>query len=408
MHSLGVKALLVFIISIRKSLFVVLNLDSQFLINDFTLNISYFKTISFDVPTMKICLGRPQPQCFSLALSTTHIDTIIESTNSQMTFNNQFNKLASITFERIIPRISVGFVFFRNYDIFLNGIGAKDVFYLPFNSLSDEKLLFTLIENRDQTPKVNIDGILGLKLSKESDNSTYSFIDYLYMTNQIAKNNFALEYTSKGNRTIYLGETYLQNIGYCNLMNERTPFVYWNCGVTKIEFGNILIDSSDDKLEFNSLSSVIVSPYETGIDILNNIIMLSRSNCYYEIENDLLMLMCGNDTKVNSFPNLIISMGDADLVMRWSNLFRITDINGTMVYLSYFIVKTNPTDLIWSIGVPGFIDNFVIFDVEGKRLGIVNKNDFGKINMFNILALNIIIFLVGISLLFVIKKFLNK
>lgn len=365
--------------------------------------------IPFDLPTTILCIGTPS-QCFNLALGTSCSFSVLESSESkELMLNTQFNPRRSSSFtDNIQNRKIGGFLMGISYYYF-DGFLSGDVLTIPIETeKSTIPFKFVLKTSDKKYPHLNFDGFLGLQ--KVIDNmqyfgdSQFSLMENLIRSKYITKKSFGIEYNSQGGRILFGEEEYYANYKKCNSSTSYRFQYKWDCSLNEIRIGKtIKTIPITTRATFEAMESFIFAHETAGGDfVLEYIIKHYPTYCRPQKQKNNTVIICNEDTDIASIPDLILRMNETQLVIQWVNVFKMTEIDGVKKYIGAFIVG-NVVDYLnrdhWSIGVPGFIDNSILFDHDNNSIGVKYLKEINKGRMPDLCLLTKTILLINFSLI---------
>lgn len=401
-----------FIISIKSSICLQFNLQSNTFSFDFTLNsVSLlYEKIPFQVPSVKLCFGTPNTQCFNMVLSTTLIHTIVEITESeQKHFTNQFNHSLSSTFDEKTFKSGMGFPLFDIRDYYFVGKVSLDVIGFPNMPSFQAKYGFAACKSRHKFPLFPIDGYLAMSKHQYAFEPYMSLITYLYNNGVIDRPAFTLNYNSQGGGTVTFGEN-ATDYYMCHSSDDRRSIIEWDCNVTMIEIGTLKLGKmvENNIILFNSVTSAVIAPYHIGLEIMHYVIKTLDNKCKTSDSLGNVILICDENTKIKKIPPLHIKINNTELMIEWKYLLKLTEIDNTMSYISLFIADRQYNNYQWTIGMPGFIDHSIYFDKSTMTIGIkymsTSMEDRIKQNIQIVLVILTLILCPGVILLCLLKK----
>ena len=343
----------------------------------------YLSKIINKLPIINLCIGNPI-QCFSLSIDLTLYYTILQDNDIEhKIFNKNFNKNLSNTFKSNNNTFNF---FFQNFYITTNIV--EDEITLKLNNNDNiqikNKFPFGLIKTDKKMDKVLIDGFIGLIRNYTSTNENYNqsmnLMNYLYENNlkQMNSKSFSLYYKSDNNGNIKggefsFGENYTYN-KYC-IPNQIDSFTSkeneWFCDVKFISFNDKNL-KYENRIYFHSLSPLIKMPRDPGMFILIN--MMKKSNEICEIiteDNGNNFIICPINFDIRIFDDIKIYFDNFNYyVIRPEYLFERIKFNGKDIYIFKIITfEMEGTELI--IGLPGYIENKIIFDMNNNKIGFI-------------------------------------
>lgn len=377
--------ILLFLHSLNFAISLTLNLQLKTLTHDFILDSvsQIYQQIPFQIPTINICFGTPNKQCFDMALSINLLHSIIESEKSECKhFKHQFNSNLSLTFDDKTWKSTVGFCLFNKRDYFIIGKICLDTISMNGREPFENKLSFVLADSDHQFPSINIDGYLGLQKYSYDQSRSENFLSSLYQSGIIKNQVFTFNYTSHGGSKVSFGEKNTTKYNTCDTSNKIISRTDWFCEISTIQMGDLQLNINENVAFFDSESSAVYASFHLGLYIFNYIqlqmINENSKQCNIQEEGRYMLLICSLNAKISNIPKMHIKMSSAEIVIDWSNLMKLTEVNGEMVYVSLFIVDKND-DQYWHIGLSGFIDHSIYFDKDNLQIGIMylgtgNKN----------------------------------
>ena len=272
--------------------------------------------------------------------------------------------------------------------------------------------------------KVLIDGFIGLirnyTLKKENYNETFNLINYIYKSKFPNSNSkiFSLNYKSDNNGNIKGGEFSINENNKYNkfcIINETNNLIAkdekWFCVIKYISINNKQLNFTY-KIYFHSLSPLIKIPREAGMFILINMMKKSNNLCKIISEDHANnFLICPFDFNTKKFDDIEFHFDNINYyVIRPEFLFEKIHFKGKDILIFKIITfEIEGNDFI--IGIPGFIENKIIFDMNNKigfiPLFISRKEEL-NILIKNIYIIIIIICILGIINLFYLKLIQNN
>ena len=383
----------------------------------------YLSKIINKLPIINLCIGNPI-QCFSLSIDLTLYYTILQDNDIEhKIFNKNFNKNLSNTFKSNNNTFNF---FFQNFYITTNIV--EDEITLKLNNNDNiqikNKFPFGLIKTDKKMDKVLIDGFIGLirnyTLKKENYNETFNLINYIYKSKFPNSNSkiFSLNYKSDNNGNIKGGEFSINENDKYNkfcIINETNNLIAkdekWFCVIKYISINNKQLNFTY-KIYFHSLSPLIKIPREAGMFILINMMKKSNNLCKIISEdNTNNFLICPFDFNTKKFDDIEFHFDNINYyVIRPEFLFEKIHFKGKDILIFKIITfEIEGNDFI--IGIPGFIENKIIFDMNNKigfiPLFISRKEEL-NILIKNIYIIIIIICILGIINLFYLKLIQNN
>jgi hypothetical protein len=383
----------------------------------------YLSKIINKLPIINLCIGNPI-QCFSLSIDLTLYYTILQDNDIEhKIFNKNFNKNLSNTFKSNNNTFNF---FFQNFYITTNIV--EDEITLKLNNNDNiqikNKFPFGLIKTDKKMDKVLIDGFIGLirnyTLKKENYNETFNLINYIYKSKFPNSNSkiFSLNYKSDNNGNIKGGEFSINENEKYNkfcIINEINNLIAkdekWFCVIKYISINNKQLNFTY-KIYFHSLSPLIKIPREAGMFILINMMKKSNNLCKIISEdNTNNFLICPFDFNTKKFDDIEFHFDNINYyVIRPEFLFEKIHFKGKDILIFKIITfEIEGNDFI--IGIPGFIENKIIFDTNNKigfiPLFISRKEEL-NIQIKNIYIIIIIICILGIINLFYLKLIQNN
>ena len=383
----------------------------------------YLSKIINKLPIINLCIGNPI-QCFSLSIDLTLYYTILQDNDIEhKIFNKNFNKNLSNTFKSNNNTFNF---FFQNFYITTNIV--EDEITLKLNNNDNiqikNKFPFGLIKTDKKMDKVLIDGFIGLirnyTLKKENYNETFNLINYIYKSKFPNSNSkiFSLNYKSDNNGNIKGGEFSINENDKYNkfcIINEANNLIAkdekWFCVIKYISINNKQLNFTY-KIYFHSLSPLIKIPREAGMFILINMMKKSNNLCKIISEdNTNNFLICPFDFNTKKFDDIEFHFDNINYyVIRPEFLFEKIHFKGKDILIFKIITfEIEGNDFI--IGIPGFIENKIIFDMNNKigfiPLFISRKEEL-NILIKNIYIIIIIICILGIINLFYLKLIQNN
>ena len=383
----------------------------------------YLSKIINKLPIINLCIGNPI-QCFSLSIDLTLYYTILQDNDIEhKIFNKNFNKNLSNTFKSNNNTFNF---FFQNFYITTNIV--EDEITLKLNNNDNiqikNKFPFGLIKTDKKMDKVLIDGFIGLirnyTLKKENYNETFNLINYIYKSKFPNSNSkiFSLNYKSDNNGNIKGGEFSINENEKYNkfcIINEINNLIAkdekWFCVIKYISINNKQLNFTY-KIYFHSLSPLIKIPREAGMFILINMMKKSNNLCKIISEdNTNNFLICPFDFNTKKFDDIEFHFDNINYyVIRPEFLFEKIHFKGKDILIFKIITfEIEGNDFI--IGIPGFIENKIIFDTNNKigfiPLFISRKEEL-NIQIKNIYIIIIIICILGIINIFYLKLIQNN
>ena len=383
----------------------------------------YLSKIINKLPIINLCIGNPI-QCFSLSIDLTLYYTILQDNDIEhKIFNKNFNKNLSNTFKSNNNTFNF---FFQNFYITTNIV--EDEITLKLNNNDNiqikNKFPFGLIKTDKKMDKVLIDGFIGLirnyTLKKENYNETFNLINYIYKSKFPNSNSkiFSLNYKSDNNGNIKGGEFSINENDKYNkfcIINEANNLIAkdekWFCVIKYISINNKQLNFTY-KIYFHSLSPLIKIPREAGMFILINMMKKSNNLCKIISEdNTNNFLICPFDFNTKKFDDIEFHFDNINYyVIRPEFLFEKIHFKGKDILIFKIITfEIEGNDFI--IGIPGFIENKIIFDTNNKigfiPLFISRKEEL-NIQIKNIYIIIIIICILGIINIFYLKLIQNN
>ena len=383
----------------------------------------YLSKIINKLPIINLCIGNPI-QCFSLSIDLTLYYAILQDNDIEhKIFNKNFNKNLSNTFKSNNNTFNF---FFQNFYITTNIV--EDEITLKLNNNDNiqikNKFPFGLIKTDKKMDKVLIDGFIGLirnyTLKKENYNETFNLINYIYKSKFPNSNSkiFSLNYKSDNNGNIKGGEFSINENDKYNkfcIINETNNLIAkdekWFCVIKYISINNKQLNFTY-KIYFHSLSPLIKIPREAGMFILINMMKKSNNLCKIISEdNTNNFLICPFDFNTKKFDDIEFHFDNINYyVIRPEFLFEKIHFKGKDILIFKIITfEIEGNDFI--IGIPGFIENKIIFDMNNKigfiPLFISRKEEL-NILIKNIYIIIIIICILGIINLFYLKLIQNN
>ena len=383
----------------------------------------YLSKIINKLPIINLCIGNPI-QCFSLSIDLTLYYTILQDNDIEhKIFNKNFNKNLSNTFKSNNNTFNF---FFQNFYITTNIV--EDEITLKLNNNDNiqikNKFPFGLIKTDKKMDKVLIDGFIGLirnyTLKKDNYNETFNLINYIYKSKFPNSNSkiFSLNYKSDNNGNIKGGEFSINEHDKYNkfcIINETNNLIAkdekWFCVIKYISINNKQLNFTY-KIYFHSLSPLIKIPREAGMFILINMMKKSNNLCKIISEdNTNNFLICPFDFNTKKFDDIEFHFDNINYyVIRPEFLFEKIHFKGKDILIFKIITfEIEGNDFI--IGIPGFIENKIIFDTNNKigfiPLFISRKEEL-NIQIKNIYIIIIIICILGIINIFYLKLIQNN
>ena len=383
----------------------------------------YLSKIINKLPIINLCIGNPI-QCFSLSIDLTLYYTILQDNDIEhKIFNKNFNKNLSNTFKSNNNTFNF---FFQNFYITTNIV--EDEITLKLNNNDNiqikNKFPFGLIKTDKKMDKVLIDGFIGLirnyTLKKENYNETFNLINYIYKSKFPNSNSkiFSLNYKSDNNGNIKGGEFSINENEKYNkfcIINETNNLIAkdekWFCVIKYISINNKQLNFTY-KIYFHSLSPLIKIPREAGMFILINMMKKSNNLCKIISEdNTNNFLICPFDFNTKKFDDIEFHFDNINYyVIRPEFLFEKIHFKGKDILIFKIITfEIEGNDFI--IGIPGFIENKIIFD-KNNKIGFIplfiSRKEELNILIKNIYIIIIIICILGIINLFYLKLIQNN
>ena len=383
----------------------------------------YLSKIINKLPIINLCIGNPI-QCFSLSIDLTLYYTILQDNDIEhKIFNKNFNKNLSNTFKSNNNTFNF---FFQNFYITTNIV--EDEITLKLNNNDNiqikNKFPFGLIKTDKKMDKVLIDGFIGLirnyTSKNENYNETFNLINYIYKSKFPNSNSkiFSLNYKSDNNGNIKGGEFSINENEKYNkfcIINEINNLIAkdekWFCVIKYISINNKQLNFTY-KIYFHSLSPLIKIPREAGMFILINMMKKSNNLCKIISEdNTNNFLICPFDFNTKKFDDIEFHFDNINYyVIRPEFLFEKIHFKGKDILIFKIITfEIEGNDFI--IGIPGFIENKIIFDTNNKigfiPLFISRKEEL-NIQIKNIYIIIIIICILGIINIFYLKLIQNN
>lgn len=347
-----------------------------------------YQSFPVTMPSINICIGILRNQCFDLLISTTMLMTYIEDVSSQTKFyNRQYNSSLSPSSEKGIS--SMGTPLLNDY--FFGGF-LKEAINISSNSnsndinshnsslINDTRLQFFLFDHSKTPINHPYDGFLGLR--KHSDlriarqlTAENSLLSYLYLTKQITHINFAFKYDHQnggGYIAIDVSPEYKNKAPKCSTNSTVINSNLWSCLINEISIGDKVYSLNNEIISFNSLSSLVIIPNASGMPLFQYIIHLTESKCQLINENAYKIIICDDDVRIESFPDIHFRIEEVDLKIKWTNLMKKGRYKNEPKYISTIAILsvTNVRIQDWVIGLPGFIDYEYIFDQEDMSITI--------------------------------------
>lgn len=400
--------LIIFLFQLKSLLTLSFNLEQNEMIHDITLDsyVTLFENQHFNLPIIQLCFGTPNSQCFNLALSTTLQDLILESSFSKgKHFNQQYNSSDSFSYFNAKFRRTMGFPLLDNKEYYLFGEETRDFIHFPNSKYLKQPLTFVLIESAHTTTHINLDGFLGLKISDPLIESKNNFLNCLNDNNLISSKTFALSYYQNGSGIASFGEDWSQ-YDYCNLTQKSKDTTKWQCELNRLTIDNLNITLQNKIIQFDSVKNAVIASLDTGMLIFEYIINNTSTSCRYIRDKNCFVLLCHVSTRIDLFYDIHLYMNKVEIVIKWSNLFRLANINGTKVLLSSFLVNTVVEEDYWIIGIPGFIDNTIVFELNEMKVRIIqasNAEGFKVFETVNIFIAILIILFFGVCFIIYVK-----
>ena len=383
----------------------------------------YLSKIINKLPIINLCIGNPI-QCFSLSIDLTLYYTILQDNDIEhKIFNKNFNKNLSNTFKSNNNTFNF---FFQNFYITTNIV--EDEITLKLNNNDNiqikNKFPFGLIKTDKKMDKVLIDGFIGLirnyTLKKDNYNETFNLINYIYKSKFPNSNSkiFSLNYKSDNNGNIKGGEFSINENNKYNkfcIINETNNLIAkdekWFCVIKYISINNKQLNFTY-KIYFHSLSPLIKIPREAGMFILINMMKKSNNLCKIISEdNTNNFLICPFDFNTKKFDDIEFHFDNINYyVIRPEFLFEKIHFKGKDILIFKIITfEIEGNDFI--IGIPGFIENKIIFD-KNNKIGFIplfiSRKEELNILIKNIYIIIIIICILGIINLFYLKLIQNN
>lgn len=342
-----------------------------------------------------------------MGISTTTPFTVIEDQKKHIhCFNKAFstNHSSSIHFHGS----ALGTKLFSPHMI----LGEIDEDYISLPNYDSFKLRHTFLLLCSQVNfSIPIDGIIGMRkyysLNQIFDGEQYSLIQYFHnKTKLISQPVFALSYKSDGSGRLYFDKDF-DNYPKCNSRYVDMHFPYWNCDLTRLNLGEDSIEIERNSVIFDSCKSVITAPMRAGTVILNKIVAMFGDKCFIENDEMYHFLLCSRYIKFEDFPDIILYMNDIKLVLRWKYLFKDKLYQNSKRYISLLAVEHSPREEEnnnWVIGIPGFIDNIIIFNYTDGYVGILPEDIISNKELSLIIYIMLVIISIGGIVLIIIAK----
>lgn len=389
-------------------------LKSNLITNDITVDKdSIYHNLSYYIPTIELCFGTPNNQCFDMAISTTTVFILIEDAiNTISCFNQTYSTGNSSSFTNTYTGIGINLFHLQT---FLGEIN-KDYISFPKQDIFEAKHTFILLNGRVDF-NIQIGGIIGMRKYYSSrshfDGVEYSFIDYLYnKVKLISQPMFALRYDSDGSGRLYFDEDF-GDYPKCTSKYVYKTYPYWNCDLTSLKLGQDNIKLERNTVIFDSFKSIITIPSRVGKEIMNKIVDASLAKCGIKSDGKYQFIICNRDISFAAFPDIILYMNDIQLVLKWKYLFKDTIYQHKNSYISMVAVDNFPREDDsdnWVIGIPGFIDNTIIFNHNEGQVGILpnGKVYYNKQSRLIIYLMLTIMSIAGIVLIIITKLIIKN
>lgn len=354
-------------------------LDKDLLIAD---KAALMKSIPVDIPSMILCFGTPNNQCLNLIPSTVTYFIITQHQFSESHYYfNIYNRSQSSTFTS--PKYTLGF---PSHNDFYKGQLAKDYITIPQlkKNPNDTMLFFQIQSQNDQKEPLPIDGYLGLQMLYDFNNVfnliNTSYVDFLFNTSQIYMKTFALNINETGGGLIQFGEEITDDGSQCKTDVTGVNKINWNCNARSIKIANSIFVLGNTTIIFNSLSGKIYVNKNIGTFLFDQyIINRYYEKCYKQQEYTYTTVICTKDIDIDALDDItlrIINKDDSDaidMVIKWKNVFKLITHYEREVYISLLMIEEKMAQGVISLGLPGFINHTISFDVTNKLIGISNK-----------------------------------
>lgn len=384
--------------------------------------------IPYLLPTIDLCFGTKKSQCFTLGLGTSVESVVLESSSSQEKhFNKQFIETVSPTYDNKTSNTIISFRLLQVNIFHVLGRVVFDYIHFPNRAIATQKkFTFLVFSSFEEFDPINLDGVLGLKkciYEPYSVRNTSSFLNYLYEINVIKEKVFALRYNRDGSGLFIIGEDYeikKDSYSICNssIINDNQK--QWDCTLNMIKIGTETIILLAKEIIFDSIRNSISAPHEEGSVLLNYVRSLfgynktegTEGKCRLQKESPPIntIMICDDDIVISSIPDLHFLMQDMDLIVKWSDLLKMTTINNTNVYVSLLFINHKIEEKkqeVWILGLPGFYDKTIMFNKTANVIGIsvhVQSSD-EKIILY---CFNMFMLLLGVVLIIVLFIIFKK
>lgn len=321
----------------------------------------YLQLINFELPTLDLCVGTPI-QCFNVAVSNDFSHHYLPNADLPLKTPKAFNKNSSST---LVDQRGIVYTSYQNN--FIKGEYYKDLFYFPNSNNLQLEMEFVLYDPPGYYIEDNFDGFFGFKKQKENDieNTIWNILEYMHNNKQIESPLIGVTYNKQGGY-LYIGEEFNQgNYTKCNSSQFGS---LWSCSMSSIQMMNYSY-SFPFLVLFNSIYQVITGPKKQVVFIYDTIMKLYPDTCY--IHNDLSqsLLVCDLNLDINRIPDIrfYLPTGKA-FIIQAKNVFEKIIIDSKEKYIST-IICNNIGQINWAIGVPGFMDNMLIFNNNDSTIG---------------------------------------
>lgn len=391
--------IILMLLSMQTNLFLQFSLSYNQMKEDITINYdTIFTKTYYNLPTLSLCFGTPNNQCFNMVININSPATILENPSAySLYFKTHYQKKKSSTLAE--AKEVFGFTIFDNN--FVIGDLMKDkVSISPLVKASETLFYFFFVESRISLRfRFPFDGFIGFqKKSNFYKENRLSLLQFFFNTNQITRMSFALTYDDNGGGMIYFDE---MNDSYdkCKSYDNFN----WSCEIKNITIGGKEYIDINSIAYFDSIKSVSIVPMKYGQILFDGLIEISNQKCYSISELKNKVLICKEGTDIDRFPDLVIQFEGNQLIMKWKSIFRLKEnSNGERVYLSSLISdSSNNNKGEWILGVTVFKDNLVIFDIDDGSTGFINKQlrSFkNKKSYYRLLFFNSLIIILGIGI----------
>lgn len=384
-----------------------IKLSPRIITGDYAIDWSpLLRSLSFSLPTIQICFGTPNDQCFNLTPNTISSYTILNINHSA---SHLFNHSLSSTFTQSGNTLS-----FTSNNVSITGNTVSDIIGIPtWKFIFNKHFPFLLSRNLFGLYQINIDGFIGLHKYYNSETFFHlpevSLVNYFYENQFLIRKSFTLNYTDDGRGTIEFGkDTTLYSKCYSLINDIINP--NWDCNVSQVQFGDKVMKLTKNKAIFNSISSLITVPKPIRHFLLDYFIVLSDRHCFLINESKKKYIRCDREINIFDIPDIVLQLGEVvHLKLRWANMLKLLNEN---TYLSTIVVDME-NDSIWEIGIPGFIGNSITFDNEDSSIGIIEQksidNSTDKRNINKVLiSIVSLIEVIGIAIVIIVKTKRNN